>query len=370
MHHYSAPGKLFISGEWAILEVGNLGLVAAVNNRVHVYLKESDHISLTAEEFGVREVKAEHSHRKLVLHTDDDKKKNLALLAEAISTALNFLADHKIHAKPFSIKTSSKDTQFMVGGQLKKVGFGSSAAVVVATIAGLLDFHGYKATKEEVYKLSAIAHFYAQGKVGSAFDVAASSFGGLFVYSRFDPVWLTQKIESGAPLASLVAEKWPHLIIEEVPVPQDFKLLVGWTGESFSTSNAIKQMNEFKAAHQTEYEKFFNEIGTVAKNAIHSFKAQKYDDFYLYLIENESILKRLGETSGVNIETPELAKLSDIAIDCGAAGKLSGSGGGDCGIAVCFDSQVAENITKKWQESGLQPLDVSIDTEGVRKEAS
>ena len=39
MLSYSAPGKLFISGEWAILEVGNHGLVAAVNNRVHVSLE-------------------------------------------------------------------------------------------------------------------------------------------------------------------------------------------------------------------------------------------------------------------------------------------------------------------------------------------
>ena len=48
---YSAPGKLFISGEWAILAVGNYGLVAAVNNRVHVSIDDHDHgISVTAED--------------------------------------------------------------------------------------------------------------------------------------------------------------------------------------------------------------------------------------------------------------------------------------------------------------------------------
>ena len=51
--HYSAPGKLFISGEWAVLEVGNQGLVAAVNNRVHVFVEESDEIIITAEDFGI-----------------------------------------------------------------------------------------------------------------------------------------------------------------------------------------------------------------------------------------------------------------------------------------------------------------------------
>ena len=291
----------------------------------------------------------------------------LKLLGEAMAVSLRFLSDHNIHAKTFYIKTSSRDTQFDVNGTLKKVGFGSSAAVCAATVAALLDFHGYHSSKEEIYKLATIAHYYAQGKVGSAFDVAASTFGGLFVYSRFDPAWLTAKIDKGESLAAIVKEKWHSLVIEPIEVPHDFHLLVGWTGESFSTSNAIKQMNEFKAANRTEYDRLFREIGSVAKNAIHAFKENKYTDFYLYLIENEALLKKLGDTSGVNIETPELAKLSEIAIDCGAAGKLSGSGG-DCGIAVSFDKDVAADIVAKWKEAGLYPLDVTIDREGVRND--
>ena len=84
----------------------------------------------------------------------------------------------------------------MVGGQPKKAGFGSSAAVVVAAIASVLDFHGYKAGKDEIFKLATIAHYSAQGKIGSGFDVAASVYGGVFVYSRFDPEWLVKRMET------------------------------------------------------------------------------------------------------------------------------------------------------------------------------
>ena len=369
MLNYSAPGKLFISGEWAILEVGNHGLVAAVNNRVHVSLEGTlEDILITAAEFGVREVHAKYAEGKLHIDADDKQKETLKLLGEALSTSLKFLGENSIMPKPFHIITSSKDTQFEVSGQLKKVGFGSSAALVVSAIAAVLDFHGYRSTKEEIYKLSTIAHYYAQGKVGSAFDVAASTYGGLFVYSRFDPDWLTKKVESGEPLAQIVREKWPSLIIEELSIPENFHLLVGWTGDSASTSAAIKQMNEFKAANREKYDELMDSIADIAEGAIESFREENWEKFFIVLNKNEELLRELGETSKVNIETPELKKLSEIASDYGAVGKLSGAGGGDCGIGICFDDVTANNVMAAWGDEGLKPLDVTIDRDGVKKD--
>ena len=366
---YSAPGKLFISGEWAILEVGNFGLVAAVNNRVRVSIEPAGHTSVTAGEFGIQDAKAHYESGKISFPDIDDRQKDtLKLLGEALSVSLRYLEENGTAAKHFHLSTSSKDTQFEVNGELKKVGFGSSAAVVVATVAAALDFHGYAATKDEIYKLSTIAHYYAQGKVGSAFDVAASTYGGLFVYSRFDPQWLTKNVEAGGSLKNIVNQEWPSLVIEEMDVPNNFELLVGWTGESASTSAAIKQMNEFKARNSEEYFRLYNNIASVAGRAIEKFKSGNNDDFLECLKENEKALRELGEASGVNIETPELWKLSEIAADYGAAGKLSGAGGGDCGIAVCFDDVTANNIMAAWQDEGLVPLDVTIDRHGVRKD--
>jgi len=370
--HYSAPGKLFISGEWSILEVGNIGMVAAVNNRVHVEvdgLAGYDGISVTAKEFNISDARAKFLSGKIVfLNVDDKAKEMLKLLGEAISTALNFLNDNGIKFKPFKITTNSKETQIEVNGELKKVGFGSSAAVVVAAIAAVLDFFGYRANKEEVYKLSTIAHYFAQGKVGSAFDVAASAYGGLLVYSRFDPVWLINKMEKGERLLDIVKEKWPSLVIEPLNIPDDFQLLVGWTKESASTSAMIKQMNEFKAANRDLYNQLITDVASCARNVISAWQNNDWDMFFIELQNNEEALARLGANSGVHIETPELRTLAHIAADCGAAGKLSGAGGGDCGIAVCFDSNVAKSIVEMWKVSGLYPLDVTIDRNGVRRE--
>ncbi len=370
MLHYSAPGKLFISGEWSILEVGNLGMVAAVNNRVHVFLDSHyDGISVTAEEFKIFNARTEYIDGKIIFTGMDEKAREiLKLLGEALSVSLRFLEEKGIKLRSFKITTSSKDTQVNVGNEIKKIGFGSSAAIVVATIAGVLDFHLYKATKDEIYKLSTIAHYFAQGKVGSAFDVAASTYGGLFVYSRFDPDWLTKKVESGEKLSNIVKDNWRSLIIEGLKIPENFHLLVGWTKESASTTNMVRQMNEFKKLNPDKYSKLMDDVASCAKNAI---DAWKNNDFEMYLIElqnNREALFRLTNETGLPIETNDLRLLADKADECGAAGKLSGAGGGDCGIAICFDNETAKNVVEKWKEADLYPLDVTIDKDGVRRE--
>lgn len=364
--HLSAPGKQFISGEWAILELGTKGIVAAVNKRVHAQVEESDCISISIDDFGIKNLQAEFNGSKLVFRDDISAiKDRLLFIKEAIEIALMFLDEQKMPLKAFSIRTWGEDVQ-LPGG--KKIGFGSSAAATVAVIAGILNFHSYNAGKDEIYKLAAIAHYYAQGKVGSAFDVAASTYGGVFVYGRFDPQWLVHKIEKRTPLSTIVADEWPSMEIENLDIPEDFILLIGWTGESFSTSNAIKQMNEKKKSDEATYRALIENIQEKSMGAIGAWKSGDRKLFMRCLNENEVCLRNLGLWANIPIETPELRTLHEIAMKYGAAGKLSGSGGGDCGIAVCYDKKTADRIRKDWENIGLHPINAEIDFDGVREE--
>lgn len=369
--HYSAPGKLFISGEWSVLELGNRGLVAAVNNRVHVEVDELagyDGISVTAPDFSIQDARAKIIEGKLrFLNLDEESQKKMGLLAGAIETAVRFAMEKGHEFRSFKISTSSKETQLEVNGEMKKIGFGSSAALVVSTINAVLDFLGCAPTKEESYKLAAIAHYFAQGKIGSAFDVAASTYGGLFVYSRFDPSWLTEKVEGGEKLSDIISAEWSGFSVETLNVPDDFRLLVAWTKDSASTSAMVKQMKGFKESQREEYDRLYNTIAATAGEAIEAFKKNNRDAFFAALKKNQLLLKELGEKSRVNIVTPELEALA-AAADKYTAGKLSGAGGGDCGIAICFDEETAGNIVSDWRTVGLHPLDVTIDRDGVRKE--
>jgi phosphomevalonate kinase len=84
------------------------------------------------------------------------------------------------------------------------------------------------------------------------------------------------------------------------------------------------------------------------------------------LRRNVTCLRELTRISGISIETEDLRKLSDLSEQAGAVGKLSGAGGGDCGIAVCFDDAQAEIIRGSWKEAGIVPLNVGLERDGVK----
>jgi phosphomevalonate kinase len=366
----SAPGKLFLSGEWAVLEVGNPGIVAAVNKRVHVEIEEADAISLSIDDFGIRDLKARFD-RKLSFGRElsEKEEKGLLFAKASIETALRYLGEYR----PFRLRSWGDLSQIEVDGEVRKVGFGSSAASVVAIIAGILALHGKDIEKREtrdlIFKLSAMAHYFAQGKVGSAFDVAASTYGGVFVYKRFDSKWLVKEMESGKSVKGVAEQDWPSWMVESLEIPDGFILDIGWTKESASTSAMVKQLNAWAdGGNRDEYERLFSRIAGLVKESIPHWKAKEKDRILENLRRNETLLRELGQRSGVSIETPELRKLSEIADRNGAAGKLSGAGGGDCGIAVSFDRNISEKVRKDWEDNGLLTVDATIDYQGVRRD--
>jgi phosphomevalonate kinase len=363
---HSAPGKLMLAGEWSVLELGNPCIVLSVNKRVYAEIAESEGISVTVDDFNIESTKADFAGGKIAwLSATDEEKERLIFIKGAIETALQYLGNYK----PFRIRSWGEESQLEVDGTMKKIGFGSSAAAVVATVAAILKFNGNeiesKKAKDIIYKLSTIAHYFAQGKVGSAFDVAASTYGGATVYKRFDPGWLVEQIKTKT-VKEIAESEWPGFAAEELKLPDEFILLVGWTKESASTSAMVKQMDNFKKSSAEEYKKIYDAIAKLVSDLVDAMKNNEKDKIIALLKKNEEYLRELGQKSGVNIETPELKQLSEIADEARAAGKLSGAGGGDCGIAVCFDNETAEKIRKGWEEAGLYLVDANMDRNGVK----
>jgi phosphomevalonate kinase len=354
-----------ISGEWAVLEVGNPCIVAAVNKRVHVKITDSDEIYVKIKDLGIS---ATGMFDGKVLSWSDISEKDaekLIFVKAAIEAALQYVGK----SNNFSLETWNDDTEVFVDGERKKLGFGTSAAIVVAVVAAVLAFNKMDINKREnkdaIYKLSAMAHHFAQGKVGSAFDVAASTYGGAIIYKRFDATWLDKEIKSGKNVKEIVDSNWPVFHAEELKIPEDFIMLVGWTKESASTVNLVKEMGKFKESQRTEYDRLYGSIASLVKELIPAWKKHDKEKIIELLNRNEIILRELGSRSGVPIETGDLRTLSEAARKVGAAGKLSGAGGGDCGIAACFDEKTADNVKAEWESSGIYIVDATIDRNGV-----
>jgi phosphomevalonate kinase len=377
MIHVSAPGKLMIAGEWAVLERGNACLVGAVNKRMQAQIERLEtagkdrKVVLSSDDIGIHNKEALFDGERLAFTPEltEDEKKKLSFVKEAIEVSMRYIFEKTGHTESFSLKTAGEGSQITVDGIPKKVGYGSSASSTVATIGAILELNGMHIEKNRdvIYKLAAIAHFRAQGKLGSAFDIAASTYGGIFSYIAPDLPKVTEELQKSS-IRKAAEMRWPLLHVQNVEIPQGFAIGVGWTKSSASTPDMILKMNEWKARNPGAYNGRIEMISEIVDRFLQAWRMKDRESIIALLRDNRALLKELTRESGVPIETEDLKKLADIADQLGAAGKLSGAGGGDVGIAINFDDHVIEDIKLAWKQSGIVPLDAALDAHGVRVE--
>src|SRR5699024_2618736 len=219
-------------------------------------------------------------------------------------------------------------------------------------------FYNLPVTKDEIFKLAAIAHFEVQGN-GSLGDVAASVYGGWIAYHSFDRQWLAQQ-RKYLDLRTLVDLPWPDLKIESLKAPSNLQLLIGWTGKPASTSQLVDKISLFKARQQKEYRQFLEDSKHCIQRMVDGFHNADLESIKNEIRYNRELLKQLGTNSGVHIETPVLNKLCEIAEDFGGAAKTSGAGGGDCGIVAIDRDSNFKLVLKKWAANKIEQLPLSV----------
>ena len=122
----SVPGKLMIAGEWAVLFPGSPCIVAAVNRYVTVGLTIAARDEIASVNL-------------------DLKKEKLNFSQAALGVVSDYLGDNKKNSYKISIDSSAFEHKGPNNRRLK-LGLGSSAAVVVGLISGVLSFYGYDDT--------------------------------------------------------------------------------------------------------------------------------------------------------------------------------------------------------------------------------
>lgn len=391
-----APGKLMVSGEWAVLEEGNACIAMAVDKYVECIIEEADHSSIQvpgAYEVHFNYEKSSLNFKRAITAAEREK---LKFARAAVETFLKFMEENANPIKSFTIKTQSHDTSIIMkeaeekssnepkGNEEeeekekaehikeKKLGFGSSAAACVAIGSAMMALYGYdiseKKIKDLIFKLASISHFKAQDCKGSCFDVAASTYGGVIYYKGFSRLWLKNELRANTPLLEILDGDWPHLKIKPLKLPQGLNVGCCYTSASASTTLLMMQMEKFKDKSYGLYRQIISQISETVELMRDGFETSSIKEITYMVHKNQNELKELGENSGVEIMTPELKKVIEIAVGCEVPAKVSGAGGGDCGIAVCFDEESCKKVKNAWKDAGLYPIDIKIDEKGVRKE--
>jgi len=327
-----APGKLFVLGEYAVLD-GCPAVIAAVNRFVTAVVHLGSHgceVRIDAEA---------HGGMRFDARNPPPEDGPLRFVLAAWRSATDRWPELAQHDLRIEVSSTLEDPQ--VG----KTGLGGSAATVVATAAALHAAAGAPtetaADRTVLLATALAAHRRAQGGTGSGGDVAASVWGGIILF---------------APRGEALPE------VTRLPWPTGAELLAGWSGTAASTTGLVQRYRAAAAGAPVRAGFLERTRGTVAE-----FVAAVQDGRLAFDAINTAgdTLERLGTDLEVPIVTPVLRRLVVAARGCGAAAKASGAGGGDCAIALARDAAGAAAVRRAWQDAGFKALDLALSQEGV-----
>ena len=350
-----APGKLFIAGEYAVVEPGHGAIVAAVSRYLTVIIDEATSVgTLTSTQNPDVIVNWTREGEQFFAKVDHP----YGLVEEAILVAEQYVRESGKATDAFyslSITSELDDAKRGI-----KYGLGSSGAVVVATIQAVLDFYKTPRTPLLVYKLSVLTNLRLSQR-GSFGDIAASSFGGMVYYTSPDRSELLVKLQSHT-IKEICDTDWKDLTIERLPEIPDFTLLVGWTGQVAITDSLI-QATEKKRKVATDsdfYKEFLKKSHAIVQGLQTAWNKQDIPALQEGIRSNRALLNEFAQVMQLEIETPALQTLCDIAEQVGACAKTSGAGGGDCGICFTQNETQRQQIETQWAKAQIQVLPLTI----------
>lgn len=340
-----APGKLYIAGEYAVVNAGYPAVLVAVDRFITVTISSADEEgTLISKQYTNLPMKWKRINGKLVIEKRDNP---FHYIVEAIQVVEEYVSQLNIVLELYDLHVDSE----LDSPQGAKYGLGSSAAVTIATIRALFDFYGVKQDDFVIYKLASLAHLNL-GSNGSFGDLAASTFTGWISYQSFDRAWVLQK-QKELSLLELVKLHWPKLQIEKLSQPTDLDLIIGWTQSPASTHKLVDEVKN--QVDLESYSEFLNQSYDVVSRLIDGLKTNNNELIYSMITKNRDLLKSLYPL----IETTQLQTLIEIALDYGVA-KTSGAGGGDCGIVLVKKDQDVGSLFKRWQAKNVEILDLKV----------
>jgi phosphomevalonate kinase len=321
-----APGKLFLTGEYAVLH-GAPALVAAIDRRAAV------RVVVGAAPGPLTIVSIAEEERCTV---DDPERAELpgGDLGAVLAAVRLVRAWNALPAGALEVQVDSRP--FLEDGA--KLGLGRSAATVAAAVAALLGASGRYARADRL-EIAVSAHALFQGGQGSGADVAAAVDGGI-----------VEVLRDGDRL-NVADRRLPGL-----------ELVVGWTREPAST---VPLLRRFTSAAVRE-PAALRELCAVARSAALAISEGDRAALLESVDRSAALLDRLGWETGLPIVTPALRQLVDVARAAGAVAKPSGAGGGDCGIALADSPAQAEAVRAAWRAEGIVPLPIGPAPLGVR----
>jgi phosphomevalonate kinase len=332
----SAPGKLVVVGEYAVLE-GAPALALAVDRRARVRIEdcESDECRIDAPDIGVIGARWQLDADGRVRWDDLDGRdtERLRLIVTVIETLCAGNAPAPFHAR--------LDTRaFFLDDTRQKLGLGSSAALTVALTSAVAAHMGRDVPSAQ--RLIAMHRMFQDGR-GSGVDVAAGLRGGAITY----------RLHSSAP--RITPARWPSSI----------RWCCVWSGRPAQTTEMLQRMATWRARAPASYGLLLRDLRLCAEAATMAVEAGNAPALLETIALYAEGLRKLDEASGVDIFSLEHRAIAACAAACGVTYKPCGAGGGDIGIALSNDPLRLREFRMRVAREGFREIELEQDARGV-----
>ncbi len=311
----SAPGKVILFGEHAVVS-GIPALGSAIDLRIRVSVEDlPGRIEVEVDDLMLEGFSVD-------LTTGQIRSSSALSATRYISAVLK--------------KFDAQDLRVRIESDIPPAaGLGSSASIVVATLAALNRHLGLGLSRDEIAVQSHRIEKTMQQGMGSPMDTALATYGGyLQVSDKAQPI--------------------------ELP---EIEIVVGYTERPHDTRSEVQKVQGLRSHYPDIVDPIFGAIGAISSRAIPSIREQRLEEMGELMNINHGLLEALG------VGTRELSELVYAARGAGGAlgAKITGAGGGGCMIALPAPGRQEPLITALRQARGIA-FPVRTGCEGVRLE--
>lgn len=354
-----APGKLFIAGEYAVVEPGHPAILVAVDRQVSVTVSGSNGVDVVIDSDlcagGARLQRRGGGLAGLGAGDEQQALDSLTHVVSAIEVVDGLLAERGLRAPPMHVSIRSR-----LHRNGTKLGLGSSGAVTVAAVAAVAAYYGMELSPDARFRLAMLAT--ARRDTGSSGgDLAASVWGGWIAYHAPDRAAVLEMVQRWG-IEETIRAPWPGFGLRRLPPPRGLALEVGWTGRPASTTSLAARLGTREWQGSTSQRSFVARSDECVRASIRALERGDDHELLRRVRGARQVLADLDNEVRLGIFTTKLTALCDAAEAAGGAAKPSGAGGGDCGIAL-LDATAKREISQlraSWAAAGVLPMPIHI----------
>lgn len=312
----SAPGKLMLSGEYAVL-AGAPAVIAAVDRRAFARTGGG-----SGPDSSPAPAEASEAYR--------EAHRALGLTVSELSPRVDV-------------------SQLRTNGF--KLGLGSSAAAAAAAAALAFAECGQDiddlAVRRDVLHAALRGHRSISPQ-GSGADVASSVHGGFLRFQRH-----AEGVEA-----------------DPIHWPTPLRIRVVWTGQEARTSDFIARVSALAEAQPVRYQGLIDTLGQEAERFVAAVRDGEPSAVLKSTAVYGQAMGRLGEAAGISILTDTLRRIAELAAVAGGAAKPSGAGGGDVALALFPDMYSEQLFVELCREQNFTLLSLDLGAPGVTASAN